>query len=113
MDDFGTGYMSVGRRKEMSIGEVKIAPSFVAGVVTNSDTALIVHSAVDLLRGLGIRSVAEGVESPQVAAALRGMGCDAAPGLGGEWLLYALAASARPGAPMPWTLRFPARPRGL
>jgi len=112
MDDFGTGYTSVGRLKEMSIGEVKIAPSFVAGVVTNRDTALIVHSAVDLLRGLGIRSVAEGVESPQVAAALRGMGCDAAQGWQFSRPLNAAAATAWlahpgpdpdvvPGAPAP------------
>ena len=43
MDDFGTGYTSVGRLKEMSIGEVKIDPSFVAAVVTSRDTALIVQ----------------------------------------------------------------------
>jgi hypothetical protein len=52
----------------------------VAAVASNPDTKLIVRSAVDLLRGLGIRSVAEGVESPQVAAVLQAMGCDAAQG---------------------------------
>ncbi len=94
LDDFGTGYTSVGRLKEMSIGEVKIDPSFVAGVVTDQDTALIVASAVGLLRGLGIRSVAEGVESPQVAAALREMGCDAAQGWQFSRPLNAAAATA-------------------
>ncbi len=80
VDDFMTGFTSVGRLKEMSVGEVKIDPSFVAAVASNPDTKLIVRSAVDLLRGLGIRSVAEGVESPQVAAILQAMGCDAAQG---------------------------------
>ena len=94
VDDFGTGYASVGLLKEMSIGEVKIAPSFVAGVTTNTDTELIVRSAVELLRGLGIRSVAEGVESPQVAVALRDMGCDAAQGWQFSRPLNAAAATA-------------------
>ncbi len=94
VDDFGTGYGSVGLLKEMSIGEVKIAPSFVAGVTTNTDTELIVRSAVELLRGLGIRSVAEGVESPQVAVALRDMGCDAAQGWQFSRPLNAAAATA-------------------
>ena len=80
VDDFMTGFTSVGRLKEMSVGEVKIDPSFVAAVASNPDTELIVRSAVDLLRGLGIRSVAEGVESPQVADILQAMGCDAAQG---------------------------------
>jgi len=80
VDDFMTGFTSVGRLKEMSVGEVKIDPSFVAAVASNPDTKLIVRSAVDLLRGLGIRSVAEGVESPQVADILQAMGCDAAQG---------------------------------
>ena len=110
MDDFGTGYTSVGRLKEMSIGEVKIDPSFVAGVVTSRDTALIVHSAVDLLRGLGIRSVAEGVESPQVAAALRGMGCDAAQGWQFSRPLNAAAATAWLAHPGPDPAEVPGAP---
>ena len=89
-----TGFTSVGRLKEMSVGEVKIDPSFVAGVTTNPDTELIVRSAVHLLRGLGIRSVAEGVESAQVAAALRGMGCVAAQGWQFSRPLNAAAATA-------------------
>jgi diguanylate cyclase (GGDEF)-like protein len=94
VDDFMTGFTSVGRLKEMSVGEVKIDPSFVAGVTTNPDTELIVRSAVHLLRGLGIRSVAEGVESAQVAAALRGMGCVAAQGWQFSRPLNAAAATA-------------------
>ena len=104
-----TGFTSVGRLKEMSVGEVKIDPSFVAAVASNPDTKLIVRSAVDLLRGLGIRSVAEGVESPQVADILQAMGCDAAQGWQFSRPLNAAAATtwlahrrtvpvARPGA---------------
>ena len=110
-----TGFTSVGRLKEMSVGEVKIDPSFVAGVTTNPDTELIVRSAVHLLRGLGIRSVAEGVESPQVASALRGMGCVAAQGWQFSRPLDAAAATAwlahqRP-APVPRRPPWPRRSR--
>ena len=94
VDDFMTGYASVGRLKEMSVGEVKIDPSFVAAVASSPDTELIVRSAVDLLRGLGIRSVAEGVESPQVADILQAMGCDAAQGWQFSRPLNAAAATA-------------------
>ena len=104
VDDFMTGYCSVGRLKEMSIGEVKIDPSFVAAVASSPDTELIVRSAVHLLRGLGIRSVAEGVESPQVAASLQAMGCDVAQGWQFSRPLNAAAAAAwlarRPPAPV-------------
>jgi predicted signal transduction protein with EAL and GGDEF domain len=105
VDDFMTGYCSVGRLKEMSVGEVKIDPSFVAAVASSPDTELIVRSAVQLLRGLGIRSVAEGVESPQVAASLQAMGCDVAQGWQFSRPLNAVAAAAwlarRPPAPVP------------
>jgi diguanylate cyclase (GGDEF)-like protein len=94
VDDFMTGYCSVGRLKEMCVGEVKIDPSFVAAVTSSPDTELIVRSAVHLLRGLGIRSVAEGVESPQVAASLRAMGCDVAQGWQFSRPLNAAAAAA-------------------
>ena len=59
------------------------------------------RSAVHLLRGLGIRSVAEGVESPQVAASLRAMGCDVAQGWQFSRPLNATAAAA-------WLARRPA-----
>ena len=107
VDDFMTGYCSVGRLKEMSIGEVKIDPSFVTGVASSPDTELIVRSAVHLLRGLGIRSVAEGVESPQVATILQGMGCDVAQGWQFSHPLHPAAAAAwlvrRRLAPVPVT----------
>ena len=63
LDDFGTGYASLVRLRRMPVTEVKIAPSFVAGLASSPDSQVIVRSLVDLVRGLGIRSVAEGVES--------------------------------------------------
>jgi diguanylate cyclase (GGDEF)-like protein len=80
LDDFGTGYSSLGRLQRMRIAEVKIDPSFVSALASKPGNELIVRSLVGLVRGLGIRCVAEGVESAEVAAALRAIGCDAAQG---------------------------------
>jgi diguanylate cyclase (GGDEF)-like protein len=80
LDDFGTGYSSLVRLKRLPVSEVKIDSSFVGRLLESADDEVIVKSIVDLVRALGIRSVAEGVESAEVAAALRKMGCVAAQG---------------------------------
>jgi diguanylate cyclase (GGDEF)-like protein len=80
LDDFGTGYASLGRLRGLPVAEVKIDPSFVSGLASSPDSQVIVRSLVDLVHGLGIRSVAEGVETADAAAALLAMGCDAAQG---------------------------------
>jgi diguanylate cyclase (GGDEF)-like protein len=94
LDDFGTGYSSLTRLRRMSIGEVKIDPSFITTLTTSPDNEMIVRSVVGLVRDLGIRSVAECVESPEAAAALRAMGCDAAQGQAFSGPLNAAAATA-------------------
>ena len=93
LDDFGTGYASLARLRRMPVAEVKIAPSFVAGLASSPDSQVIVRSLVDLVRGLGIRSVAEGVETADAAAALLAMGCDAAQGHAFSRPLNAAAAT--------------------
>jgi diguanylate cyclase (GGDEF)-like protein len=93
LDDFGTGYASLARLRRMPVAEVKIAPSFVAGLASSPDSQVIVRSLVDLVRGLGIRSVAEGVETADTAAALFAMGCDAAQGHAFSRPLNAAAAT--------------------
>ncbi|MGD0374337.1 MAG: EAL domain-containing protein [Streptosporangiaceae bacterium] len=80
LDDFGTGYSSLVRLKRLPVREVKIDSSFVGRMLASSDDEVIVQSIVDLVKALGIDSVAEGVESAEVAAALRTMGCKAAQG---------------------------------
>ncbi|HEY2125618.1 MAG TPA: EAL domain-containing protein [Streptosporangiaceae bacterium] len=94
LDDFGTGYASLGRLRRLPVAEVKIDPSFVAGLPSSPDSQVIVHSVVDLVRGLGIRSVAEGVETAETAAALLALGCDAAQGHAFSRPLNAAAATA-------------------
>ncbi|TDD79339.1 EAL domain-containing protein [Actinomadura darangshiensis] len=80
LDDFGTGYSSLVRLKRLPVEEIKIDASFVQRIAESPDDAVIVRSIVDLVRTLGLRSVAEGVEDPATAEALRQMGCDAAQG---------------------------------
>jgi EAL domain-containing protein (putative c-di-GMP-specific phosphodiesterase class I) len=80
LDDFGTGYSSLVRLKRLPVTEVKIDSSFVGRLLRSADDQVIVKSIVELVAALGIRSVAEGVESAEVAAALTAMGCVAAQG---------------------------------
>jgi len=79
LDDFGTG-SSLVRLRRLPVSEIKIDASVIARLFDGPDTRLIVKSLVDLVRALGIRSVAEGVDSPDAAAALAAIGCDAAQG---------------------------------
>jgi EAL domain-containing protein (putative c-di-GMP-specific phosphodiesterase class I) len=80
LDDFGTGYSSLVRLKRLPVSEVKIDSSFVGRMLHSADDKVIVRSIVDLVGALGIRPVAEGVESAEVAAELAAMGCTAAQG---------------------------------
>jgi diguanylate cyclase (GGDEF)-like protein len=80
LDDFGTGYSSLVRLKRLPVSEVKIDSSFVGRLLESPDDEVVVKSIVDLAAALGIRSVAEGVESADIATALLGMGCVAAQG---------------------------------
>jgi diguanylate cyclase (GGDEF)-like protein len=80
LDDFGTGYSSLVRLKRLPVCEVKIDSSFVSRLLESADDEVVIKSILDLAAALGIRSVAEGVESDAVASALLGMGCVAAQG---------------------------------
>ncbi|MQY03148.1 putative bifunctional diguanylate cyclase/phosphodiesterase [Actinomadura macrotermitis] len=80
LDDFGTGYSSLVRLKRLPVEEIKIDSSFVQRLTRSPDDAVIVRSVVELVRTLGLRSVAEGVEDAATARLLREMGCDAAQG---------------------------------
>jgi len=80
LDDFGTGYSNLVRLKRLPVSEVKVDSSFVSQLLESPDDEVVVKSILDLAAALGIRSVAEGVESADVAAALLAMGCVAAQG---------------------------------
>jgi EAL domain-containing protein (putative c-di-GMP-specific phosphodiesterase class I) len=80
LDDFGTGHASLTRLRHLPVSEVKLDRSFVAGFEGRSEGRVIVTSLVQLVRGLGLRCVAEGVETPRTLAALTELGCDVAQG---------------------------------
>jgi EAL domain-containing protein (putative c-di-GMP-specific phosphodiesterase class I) len=80
LDDFGTASSSLIGLKRLPVSEIKVDASFITRLFDAPDNEPIVRSLVSLVRALGIRSVAEGVETAEVATALAAMGCDAAQG---------------------------------
>jgi diguanylate cyclase (GGDEF)-like protein len=80
IDDFGTGYSSLAYLKRLPVDELKIDKSFVQGMDENENDAVIVRSTIDLGRNLGLRVVAEGVETAAAWRRLVALGCDVAQG---------------------------------
>jgi EAL domain-containing protein (putative c-di-GMP-specific phosphodiesterase class I) len=79
IDDFGSGYSSLSYLRRLPIDELKIDRSFIAGLLTGTDDVLV-RSTIDLAHNLGLRVVAEGVETDDARARLTALGCDAAQG---------------------------------
>jgi diguanylate cyclase (GGDEF)-like protein len=80
IDDFGSGYSSLGYLKRLPVNDLKIDKSFVLGMSEDEGDAVIVQSTIDLAHNLGLRVVAEGVETEAVWERLAAMGCDVAQG---------------------------------
>ncbi len=80
LDDFGTGYSSLSFLRELPVTQVKIDRSFVSNVARNEEDRLITQSIVDLAAGLGLETVAEGVETEDQRALLSRLGCANAQG---------------------------------
>jgi diguanylate cyclase (GGDEF)-like protein len=76
MDDFGTGYSSLSYLQTFPFDTIKIDCSFVAAIGRRSGAGAIVRAIIDLARSLGMRTCAEGVETAEQLAFLRGEGCD-------------------------------------
>jgi diguanylate cyclase (GGDEF)-like protein len=81
LDDFGTGYSSISHLRDLPIQGVKLDQSFTVGLVTvDSHLARLTRGLAGLARGLDLRTVAEGVETAEQAAMLRGQGWEMAQG---------------------------------
>jgi diguanylate cyclase len=106
LDDFGTGHASLTRLKRLPVAELKIERQFVQHLDTRHEDVAIVRSVVELARGLGLRCIAEGVETEAVLARLHAFGCDVAQG-------YHIARPMPAGDVVPWVAgRPPAPPPG-
>lgn len=80
IDDFGTGYSSLSYLKQLPVDEIKIDKSFVISMLDDNNDATIVKSTIDLAHNMGLRVVAEGIESENIWQRLLEMKCDLAQG---------------------------------
>lgn len=80
LDDFGTGFSSLSYLKRLPINTLKIDKSFIDTVLTDSATRIITESIIDMVKSLGIESIAEGVEQEQQYKYLHAIGCDVIQG---------------------------------
>ncbi len=76
LDDFGTGYSSLSYIKRFELDVIKLDKSFTDEMLDNHQTHAIVRATFDMARSLGLRTVAEGVETLPQAKALAELGCD-------------------------------------
>jgi EAL domain-containing protein (putative c-di-GMP-specific phosphodiesterase class I) len=75
MDDFGTGYTSLAYLQRLPIDVLKIDRSFVSFMLEDRDSTAIVRAVLSLARSLGMETTAEGIETPELARVLTGLGC--------------------------------------
>ena len=80
IDDFGTGYSSMSYLRRFPVDVLKVDRSFVDGLGTDPSDSAIVAAIVTLAHTLGLKAVAEGVETAEQLAELRALGCDHAQG---------------------------------
>jgi len=80
LDDFGTGYSSLGQLHRLSLDAIKIDRSFVMRMTDGPMHWQLVHTVRNLARNIGVAVIAEGVETVEQLAELRGLGCESAQG---------------------------------
>jgi diguanylate cyclase (GGDEF)-like protein/PAS domain S-box-containing protein len=76
VDDFGTGYSSLAQLTRMPVSVLKVDKAFIDGIESNPESRTVVRAIIGLGRSLGLKLVAEGVESEAQMLELRSHGCD-------------------------------------
>jgi len=103
MDDFGTGYSSLTYLRKLPVTALKLDQSFVRGMLDDPEDEAIVRGILVMARGLGRKTIAEGVESVAHGDALMALGCTLGQGYG---IAKPLAAAEVPG----WIAEFERAP---
>nr|WP_240942395.1 EAL domain-containing protein [Planosporangium thailandense] len=90
VDDFGTGYSALGYLRQFPVDIIKIDKSFVDGVATSHEDAVLAQTIVQLGRTLNLQTLAEGIESTDQSSQLEALGCTY-----GQGYLFARPAAAQ------------------
>jgi diguanylate cyclase (GGDEF)-like protein len=80
IDDFGTGYSNLGYLKKFDVSVLKIDGSFVGKILSSPQDKAIVKAIIQMATSLNLKTIAEGVETIEIAELLREMGCDMGQG---------------------------------
>ncbi len=80
LDDFGTGFASMSHLVDLPLDAIKIDLSFIHAMFENPAARSVTEASIALGHGLGLKVIAEGVETEAQLEALRALGCDAAQG---------------------------------
>ncbi len=83
IDDFGTGYSNLGYLRRFEVERLKIDRSFVSRLAEDAHDEAIVRAIIQMAQGLGLRTIAEGVEDQPTMERLSAMGCE--QGQGYHW----------------------------
>ena len=76
LDDFGMGYSSLSYLKNLPIDTLKIDKSFIDTAITDNSTGIITESVVNMVKKLGLETIAEGVENEDQMEFLKRISCD-------------------------------------